>query len=174
INTPGATCVGGVLEYRFRDVFGTILNDWSATPQTNSGSLIVTPSITTDYFLDLRCSAHPGVCINSESVRINVTGVCSISPPSSLRLPTRTSISWTGAGTFDTAKGNVSALLSSGNFFGATCLENNGADTTSTDNSTPAAGSSFYYLVRCDGGTWDDPAGTGQVGTRGTTLTACP
>jgi hypothetical protein len=174
IDTPGATCVGGELEYRFRDGFGTILNDWSATPQTNNGNLIVTPSVSTTYSLDVRCSANPGVCAQSDSVQINVAGVCALSPPTSLRLSTRTTISWTGSGVFDTAKGNVSTLLSSGSFSGASCLENNGADTSTLDTATPSAGASFYYLVRCDGGSWEDPAGTGQVGVRGNTLTVCP
>ena len=176
IQTPGATCVGGELEYRFRDGFGAVLKDWSATPQTNSGNLIVTPAVSTDYSLDVRCSANPGGCVQTDAIRINVpTGLCSLSPPSSLRMPSNTTISWTGSGTFDTARGDVAALRSSGgSFAGASCLENNGADTSTNDAANPASGASFYYLVRCDAGTWDDPAGTGQSGLRGATLTACP
>lgn len=175
ITTPSATCVNGDIEYRFRDGLGATLNDWSAAPQTNSGSLIVTPAVSTDYFLDVRCSSNPGVCLQTDQIRINVpTGACALTA-TSLRLPARTTISWSGSGTFDTAKGDVAALrAANGNFGGASCLENNGADTTTPDAATPAAGASFYYLVRCDGGSWEDPAGTGQVGVRGNTLTVCP
>jgi hypothetical protein len=136
----------------------------------------VTPAVSTDYSLDVRCSANPGGCVQTDAIRINVpTGLCSLSPPTSLRMPANTTISWTGTGTFDTAKGDVAALRSSGgSFAGASCLENNGADTSTNDAANPASGASFYYLVRCDAGTWDDPAGTGQSGLRGATLTACP
>jgi hypothetical protein len=178
IQTPGATCVGGELEYRFRDGSGNVLNDWSATPQTNSGSLIVTPAVSTDYSLDVRCSANPAGCIQTDAIRINVpSGACTLSPATSLRMPNRTTVTWSasGTGTFDTAKGDVAALRSAGgSFAGASCLENNGPDTSTTDNATPAAGASFYYLARCDGGSWEDPAGTGQVGVRSNSLTVCP
>ncbi len=179
IQTPGATCVGGELEYRFRDGSGNVLNDWSATPQTNSGSLIVTPAVSTDYSLDVRCSSNPTGCLQTDAIRINVgaVGACQLNPATSLLLPNKTTLTWaaSGVGTFDTAKGDVAALRSaSGNFSGASCLENNGPDTSSTDGATPAAGASFYYLVRCDGGSWEDPAGTGQVGVRSSTLTVCP
>ena len=174
--TPGATCVGGELEYRFRDGFGAVLSDWSATaadqqrqPDRDSRRL--------HRLLPRRALlGQPGRLLRptrSGSTSRRASAASARRRRSGCR--TRTTVSWTGSGTFDTAKGDVAALRSSsGSFAGASCLENNGADTSTTDAANPAAGASFYYLVRCDGGTWDDPAGTGQVGLRGSTLTACP
>ena len=45
----------------------------------------------------------------------------------------------------------------------ATCTESNDADTTATDSATPAAGSGWYFLVRCENGC---PAGLGTLGMR--------
>ena len=177
IKTPAATCVGGEIEYRFQDGFGKTLADWSASPQTETGDLVVTPAVDTDYFLDVRCSTNPLECLATDSVRIVMPG-CAIGA-TTLILPNRTTIRWQGSlalnTSFDTARGDVAALrAANGSFSGASCLEDNGADTSTPDAATPTAGASFYYLVRCDGGSWDDPAGTGQQGTRGGTLTACP
>jgi hypothetical protein len=51
---------------------------------------------------------------------------------------------------------------------------NDGADTTSSDPLTPSPGASCDDLARCNGASWEDPPGTGQQGTRGSTLSACP
>ena len=35
-------------------------------------------------------------------------------------------------------------------------------------------GHTAFFPGGCDGGSWEDPAGTGQVGVRSSTLTVCP
>jgi hypothetical protein len=51
---------------------------------------------------------------------------------------------------------------------GGTCIESDGQDTLTTDGSTPAAGSAFYYLVRaknsCPSGLGQGPLGNDSAG----------
>lgn len=82
-------------------------------------------------------------------------------------------ISWdaiSGAEVYDVVKGDLDTLLSSGGDFSASitaCVENNSADTQSSDTDQPDPGQGFYYLVRlefCDGlkGTYDTHSSTQQ------------
>jgi len=63
---------------------------------------------------------------------------------------------WDGCGIFDVASGLLSNLRLTGNFAGATCLSNGGTESQLIDPRVPAAGDGFYYLVRAEGGTWND------------------
>jgi len=64
-----------------------------------------------------------------------------------------------GATGYDTLKGDLALLRSSGGLFSASllaCLDGAGADTQSDDPATPSAGNGFYYLVRSrPGGSYD-------------------
>ncbi|MBI3450153.1 MAG: hypothetical protein HY049_14715 [Acidobacteria bacterium] len=83
-------------------------------------------------------------------------------------------ISWEGIlpGPFDVVRGDLRTLHSTaGNFGAALCLRNNLVATSTIDPSTPPPTAGAYYLVRCDGATWDDGA---QQGDRDVTLVACP
>ncbi len=192
ITTPAATCVGGEIEYRFRDQFGAILSDWSVSPQTNAGNLIVTPAVSTDYFLDVRCSASPTVCLQTDSI--------SIAFDLKVTFQSNTRLVWSGPGPFDTTKGNVSDIRPpcpglcdgtpgnvppGGIFSAATCIDNNGTDSQTDDTISPSPGTAFYYLVRLSNpaatlGTWNDkpdaqsfPSPGRQWKDRDLTLNAC-
>jgi len=83
-------------------------------------------------------------------------------------------ISWDGIlpGPFDLVRGDLRGLHSAmGSFAGAICLRNNLVATSTIDAAAPPPTGGAYYLVRCDGGTWDDG---GQRGDRDATLVACP
>ncbi len=102
-------------------------------------------------------------------------GTCDIAPGSLRIAVDEQTISWSSsfpAGPFDLARGDIRALHSLGGDFGASqCFRNNLTATSVADPATPPRTAGAYYLVRCDGGTWND--GT-QQGDRDATLTACP
>ncbi|MBP7146104.1 MAG: S8 family serine peptidase [Acidobacteria bacterium] len=168
--TSADQCLEGAIEYRFRDG-ATVLQDWS----TNREHL-VDPAVTTTYTVDARCSSAPA-CAGSVTLTINVPGgipQCQIVVDSVRLASNKSTISWQGsAGSngFDTAKGTLSLMLAAHNYNDAACLpgENNSMDSQATDAATPATGNGFYYLSRCDGGTWGDP----QVPSR-SLPNACP
>ncbi len=94
--------------------------------------------------------------------------------------PNKVDISWQASigpscpTIYDTARGDIAALLSSGgSFAGAICFEDDGGDLSSNDATTPSTGSGFYYLTRADGQSYNGHAPS-QSGDRDTTLTACP
>lgn len=96
--------------------------------------------------------------------------------------PNRMRIFWSataGATSYDTIRGNLATLRSSGGNFATSvlaCLDNNGADTQSTDGPIPAAGSGFFYLVRANGAgtaTYDEGASS-QAGSRDAEIAASP
>jgi hypothetical protein len=99
--------------------------------------------------------------------------VCGIAPDSLRFAADKVTLSWVSnvpTGPFDVAKGDLATLRATGGFSSASCRP--GITTTSTvDTGVPFAGGGAFYLVRCEGGTWND--GT-QQGDRDTTLTACP
>jgi hypothetical protein len=76
-------------------------------------------------------------------------------------------VAWTSEGAtagtathYDTARGLLSALRSSGNFSGATCLADNVPDTPYDDTSaSPPVGDGYWYLVR-----GQNACGTGTYG----------
>jgi N-acetylneuraminic acid mutarotase len=94
-----------------------------------------------------------------------------------------TLLSWSpvgGATSYDSARGDLTILVSSGGDFSAAtraCLLNNFAGVSYEVADMPSAGTGFWYLIRavnCGGpGTYDSD-GSGQVGRRDTGLTACP
>src|SRR5262245_5776670 len=102
-------------------------------------------------------------------------GICGIGAGSFRFAADKQTVSWSnsvGSGPFDVAKGDLASLRSSGgSFASATCFDNNETTTIAADPAQPSPGQGSYYLMRCDGGTWSD--GT-QLGTRETTLAACP
>ena len=82
----------------------------------------------------------------------------------SLVFTSRTSVGWTASseagGTaplYDTIRSSSPSDFNAG----GTCVESNGADTTSPDASTPAVGAAFYYLVRAE-----TSCGSGTLGQR--------
>ena len=87
----------------------------------------------------------------------------------------RQTLTWkstSSPGPFDVARGDLKALhAAAGDYAGALCPRNDLTTTSTTDAALPPAGTGAYYLVRCDGGTWND--GT-QEGDRDLTLAACP
>ncbi len=149
-------------DFRYRFSSGSGVNECthpSVNAERKVASLLldfmtVTPQ--TDWFL-----ATPAICgILGGSVRFAAD---------------KQTISWAISGApapFDVVLGDLGVLrASAGNFGGASCLDDNLAASSTTDSAQPAPGQAFYYLVRCDGGTWAD--GTQQA-QRETTLVACP
>jgi len=99
--------------------------------------------------------------------------VCAVGPRSLRIAPDKQTIFWSAnlaTGPFDVAKGGLEALRETGTF-GATTCRDNLTTTSTTDPGAPPPHAGFFYLVRCDGGTWND--GT-QVEDRDLTLTSCP
>ncbi|MCU0225171.1 MAG: S8 family serine peptidase [Acidobacteria bacterium] len=104
--------------------------------------------------------------------------------------PNRSRFGWRGDDFFDACRGAafdvargplpIPALAPAPgqpDLSGATCLADEWGASEFDDPALPAEGAGFWYLVRSGGaipGTWDDPAGTGQTGTREGTLASCP
>ena len=171
-------CLGGALEYRFETSDGTLVRDWQTNPYT-----VVTPKYDTTYVLKVRCSSATS-CIGEDEVTINTPlgpGLPDECWTDNLRFPagTKTTFEWDPdadaacPSVFDTAKGDLDSLRSSGNFSGASCLEDDGTDTQSTDSATPAAGDGYWYLTRVNGYSYNTQAGS-QSGDRDASLDACP
>ena len=103
------------------------------------------------------------------------TGACSIASDSLQIAADTQTISWRSnvpSGPFDLARGNLRDLhASNGSFSAASCLRNDITTMSAIDLSSPPPSVGAYYIVRCDGGTWND--GT-QQGDRDTTLMSCP
>jgi hypothetical protein len=102
-------------------------------------------------------------------------GSCSLESASLQIAADTQTLSWSGGaplGPFDVARGDIRLLHSSAGSFGsATCFRNNLTTTSTTDPAGPPPSAGAYYLVRCDGGTWNDGS---QAGDRDATLTTCP
>ena len=171
-------CLGGALEYRFETSDGAVVRDWQTNPYT-----VVTPKYDTTYVLKVRCSSATS-CIGEDEVTIKTPlggGQPDECWTDNLRFPagTKTTFEWDPdanaacPSVFDTAKGDLDSLRSSGNFSGASCLENDGTDTQSTDSATPAAGDGYWYLTRVNGYSYNTQAGS-QSGNRDASLDACP
>jgi hypothetical protein len=157
-------CLGGALEYLWTG------GELTGTSFTTDPFAVVAPIADTTYTLTVRCSSAP-TCSGTVAPAVDVPGgSCSV-VVNSLSFTSSTSLSWTGSGTFDVARGNCSEFQSTPTWSTASCLADNLAATTLSDATTPTAGQSFYYVLRCaDGsGTYND--GT-QQGTR--SITACP
>ena len=107
-------------------------------------------------------------------VMINTTGLPSLLTIDSLLFlscqESTDQLVWDGCGVFDVASGLLSNLRLTGNFAGATCLSNGSAESQLIDPRLPAAGEGFYYLVRSEGGTWND--GT-EAANRDLSVIAC-
>ncbi len=163
--TSAASCLGGALEYRVETSTGTVLRDWL----TNTEEVRVAPAVTTTYVLRTRCTAGGSESTANVTIQVGAP-VCTVE---NLTIGANyNTLNWVGsAAPYDVAKGSLAALLTSGNFSGASCLQNNLGSATTSDAAEPAAGQGFYYVVRCDGGTWNDGK---QTGNRDTTLTTCP
>lgn len=158
-------CLNGTLEYRWGIQGGAVIRDFLTDPQ-----VVVNPATTTTYELTVRCSSAPA-CSNVDTVTIS-TGVtpCSYQQGSLLISSNKQTITWTGSGTFDVAKGNIAQIPT---WSAASCLQNNTSTPTATDAATPAANAGFYYTVRCDGGSGPTSYTDGtETGSR--TITACP
>lgn len=104
--------------------------------------------------------------------------------------PNRTRFAWRGDDFFDVCRDTpfdiargplpispLAAAPEQPDLSGAACVADEWTGTQFDDPTVPGAGAGFWYLVRAGGatpGTWDDPANTGQSGTREGTLTTCP
>jgi hypothetical protein len=86
------------------------------------------------------------------------------------------------AGTYDLARGSLTALRAAAGSFAAsspTCVQNDLTNPSANDATAPAPGGALYWLVRvaeCGGltGTWDD-GDPSQTGSRdGGLAAACP
>ncbi len=173
--STAATCNSGALEFEFTDQSGNVLRAWNTGPQ-----FVVDPEQTTTYVLNMRCTSDISV-VSSVTVTIN-TCVDPIKLTATKVDDNTTRLNWTGAASFwDVASGNLSTLLASGNFSGATCAKNHHSLTTSDEVSHPATGDGTWWLVRVDNASWNDGYTCGQAGTGGpapngrdTTLTVCP
>jgi hypothetical protein len=101
--------------------------------------------------------------------------VCGIKGGSLQFAADKQEISWASSvvsGPFDIVKGDLGLLRTSGgDFAGASCLQNDVWTKSSTDPEAPAPDGAFYYVMRCDGGTWADQT---EVADREVTLSGCP
>lgn len=159
-------CAAGALEYQF-ETGGNILRTWNTQEY-----FTVNPAVTTTYDIRVRCSSATATVVTTQ-LTISFGATCQIITNSVAISADKSLVTWSGTGTYDVARGDVGAMLAgSGDFSGATCTEDNGADNQATTGPTPAGGASFYYLVRCsDGGAAGYNDGT-QTGSRN--VTACP
>ena len=143
--------------------------------------------------------ANPGLYDVREDVT-NLGGIASVTKPrlvcvtgsgpmpaiSGLRIAAnKTTWAWTKparAGTYDVARGSLTALrASSGNFAASapTCVANDLTSPGADDGTVPAAGGAFYWVVRvteCGGlkGTWNDGPPSQAPSRDGGLATVCP
>ncbi|NJN63632.1 MAG: hypothetical protein HC882_01320 [Acidobacteria bacterium] len=165
-------CLGGAIEYRLLDLTGgTVVRDWVTDPL-----VLVNPSTTTSYRVETRCSSDFG-CSDAADFVIDVPGSGPVDcRTSSLVLATnKQNITWAASpqgacpALFDTLRGTTTATGSG--FTSGTCLENDGADTSSLDAGTPSLGTAFWYLARHAGDTY----ATGSAGEQDRSgITGCP
>jgi hypothetical protein len=158
-------CLGGTLEYKWAIQAGATVRDFLTDPQA-----LVAPDADTTYVLTTRCSSAAATCTGSVNVTVDIPGGGCTLVVNSASFSNDNTINWTGGtGPWDVARGNCSEFASTPTWSTATCLANNTSGTSLSVAPNPPTGQAFYYLVRCDGGTYND--GT-QTGTR--SVTACP
>ena len=173
--TTVATCVSGVLQYRFQaDSLGDGVVDYDVTPFITTPYAVDSPTVSTRYLVTARCSTDT-TCLQSTSAIVCVNGGPGLAAPS--LVVTTTEVSWTPATpgvTYDVLRGSLSALHSGGVAAGLQglpvadrCMGNDVAGPGLTEVLVPANGNGFFYLVRTTmcGGSYNDGTQTGNRDT---------
>jgi hypothetical protein len=128
---------------------------------------------------DGNAAIHPGVTDICDGLDNDCDGTfdAGVTPDRVVGLgsgPPKNQVDWTavsGADRYDIVRGDLAALRASNGDFAASllgCLENDSADTSGSDGSSPASGQGFYYLVRaqsaCKSGSYSQWTGAERAG----------
>lgn len=109
------------------------------------------------------CDCAPGdsgaTSVPAESTGLRVSG----QDPATLEWNSQAEASGTGT-VYDVITGSLSALLSSGGFTDASCLEAGLSEPAASDGRTPLPGDGFEYLVRARNACGEGPYGAGREG----------